>query len=105
LKTILDLESTPGLTVLLKPVDGTGNRSDGPREQAMQTTTLAIDGMHCEGCVQIVQHLLEHTPGVKGATVSLDAKQARIAFDASQVSAETLAEAINRAGYKAVPTA
>ena len=44
-------------------------------------------------------------PGVKGATVSLDAKQARIAFDASQVSAETLAEAINRAGYKAVPTA
>lgn len=71
----------------------------------MQTTTLTIDGMHCDGCVQIVQHVLEQTPGVKGATVSLDAQQARIAFDASQVSAQTLAEAINKAGYKAKPTA
>ena len=71
----------------------------------MQTTTLAIDGMHCDGCVQIVQHVLEQTLSVKGVTVSLEAKQARIAHDANQVSAETLAEAINKAGYKAMPTA
>lgn len=71
----------------------------------MQTTTLTIDGMHCDGCVQIVQSLLEQTPGVKGATVSLDAKQARIAHDTGQVSAKALAEAVNNAGYKAAPVA
>jgi len=71
----------------------------------MQTTTLTLDGMHCQGCVQIVQNVLEQQAGVKGATVSLDPQQARIAFDANQVSAETLAQAINNAGYKAEPTA
>lgn len=71
----------------------------------MQTTTLTIDGMHCGGCVQIVQNLLEQTPGVKGATVSLDAKQARIAHDTGQVSAENLIAAVNNAGYTAAPVA
>jgi copper chaperone CopZ len=70
----------------------------------MKTTVLTIDGMHCDGCVQIVQHLLEQQVGVKGCSVSLDLKQARIAHDADQVSAETLAEAVRAASYKATPT-
>ncbi|MDA3920127.1 MAG: heavy metal-associated domain-containing protein [Salinisphaera sp.] len=37
----------------------------------MQTTTLEIDGMHCAGCVQIVQHVLEQQAGAKGCSVSL----------------------------------
>lgn len=71
----------------------------------MQTTKLTIDGMHCDGCAQIVQHTLEQTAGVKAATVSLEAKQARVAHDVNQVSAEALAEAVNNAGYKAAPAA
>lgn len=69
----------------------------------MQTTTLTIDGMHCGGCVQIVQHVLEQQAGVKGVTVSLDSKQARIAHAADQVSAEALAESVRDAGYNAAP--
>ncbi|GAB3684387.1 heavy-metal-associated domain-containing protein [Salinisphaera aquimarina] len=67
----------------------------------MQTTTLEIDGMHCQGCVQIVQHLLEQQAGVKGCSVSLDPQQARVAHDADQVSAQTLAKAVQDAGYAA----
>ncbi|EAZ97518.1 heavy-metal-associated domain-containing protein [Marinobacter sp. ELB17] len=48
----------------------------------MKTTVLTIDGMHCDGCVQIVQHLLEQQVGVKGCSVSVDSKQLRIAHDA-----------------------
>lgn len=70
----------------------------------MKTTVLTIEGMHCDGCVQTVQHLLEQQAGVKGCSVSLDLKQARIAHDADQVSAETLAETVQAAGYKASPT-
>ena len=40
----------------------------------MQTTTLSIDGMHCQGCVQIVQNVIEQQAGVKGVSVSLDAR-------------------------------
>ncbi|WP_148862206.1 heavy-metal-associated domain-containing protein [Marinobacter fonticola] len=70
----------------------------------MKTTTLSIKGMHCDGCVQIVQHMLEQQAGVKGCSVSLDAKQARVAHDADRVSAETLAESVRTAGYEALPT-
>jgi copper chaperone CopZ len=67
----------------------------------MQTTTLEIDGMHCQGCVQIVQHLLEQQAGVKGCSVSLDPQQARIAHDADRVSAQALAKVVRDAGYAA----
>ncbi|MES1927203.1 heavy-metal-associated domain-containing protein [Salinisphaera sp. T31B1] len=67
----------------------------------MQTATLTIDGMHCQGCVQIVQHVIEQQAGVKGCSVSLDPQQARVAHDADQVSAQTLAKAVQEAGYKA----
>ena len=67
----------------------------------MQTTTLTIDGMHCQGCVQIVQHVIKQQAGVKGCSVSLDPQQARVAHDADQVSAQTLAKAVQEAGYKA----
>ena len=67
----------------------------------MQTTLLSIDGMHCQGCVQIVQNVIEQQAGVKGVSVSLDARQARIAHDGNQVSPETLAKAVQDAGYTA----
>lgn len=67
----------------------------------MQTTTLTIDGMYCQGCVQIVENVIEQQAGVKGVSVSLDAKQARIAHDADKVSPETLAKAVQDAGYTA----
>lgn len=102
LKKVLDLESTPARRVRPKQSHKVGARPGRLQEHTMQTTTLDIDGMHCNGCVQIVQHLLEQTPGVKGATVSLDSKQARIAHEAHQVSADALVEVVRRAGYTAV---
>ncbi|KEZ76018.1 heavy-metal-associated domain-containing protein [Salinisphaera hydrothermalis] len=69
----------------------------------MQTTTLTVDGMHCQGCVQIVQNVIEQQTGVKGCSVSLADKQARIAHDAETVSSEALAQAVQDAGYAAAP--
>lgn len=103
LKKVLDLESTPARRVRRKQSHKAGARPGRLQEHTLQTTTLDIDGMHCNGCVQIVQHLLEQTPGVKGAKVSLDSKQARIAHEADQVSADSLVEVVRRAGYTAVP--
>ncbi|WP_111748567.1 heavy-metal-associated domain-containing protein [Salinisphaera orenii] len=71
----------------------------------MQTTTLTVDGMHCNGCVQVVQHVLEQHAGVKGVTVTLASKQARIAHAADQVSTEALAASVREAGYTVEPTA
>lgn len=46
---------------------------DGPAALFHQHTLLTIDGMHCDGCVQTVQHLLEQQAGVKGCSVSMQA--------------------------------
>lgn len=69
----------------------------------MQTIILAIEGMHCEGCVQIVQQRLEEDPGIKGTTISLAPKQARVAYDPTQTSAEAIVGAVSDAGYTATP--
>lgn len=67
----------------------------------MDKTILNIQGMHCDGCIQVVQHILEQTPGVHGCTVSLDEQRASIAHEPYVVSAGALAEALTAAGYTA----
>lgn len=67
----------------------------------MQTVRLSIGGMHCEGCAEIVRHVLEQQPGVKGCTVSHESGVAKVAVDTSQISGERLAEAVQGAGYSA----
>lgn len=67
----------------------------------MKTYVIAVDGMHCEGCVSTVKALLEIEAGVKAASVSLKDKTARVLADPAQTDPERLASAISRAGYKA----
>lgn len=57
--------------------------------------------MHCDGCAEIVRHVLEQQPGVKGCSVSHESGEARVAVDTSQISGERLAEAVQGAGYSA----
>lgn len=69
----------------------------------MKKLTLGIEGMHCGGCVEVVQHVIEQLDGIKGCTVSLDERQARIAYDPDQISPNQIVESVNGAGYKATP--
>lgn len=65
----------------------------------MKTVRLRIDRMHCNGCTEIVRHLLTQEEGVLGCTVSLEEQMARVAIDPDRTGAERLAEALGRAGY------
>ncbi|MDI5985916.1 cation transporter [Halomonas sp. M4R5S39] len=71
------------------------------QERGMQTVKLTIKGMHCDGCAEIVRHVLEQQPGVKGCSVSHANGEARVAVDTTQTPAERLAEAVRGAGYSA----
>ena len=59
---------------------------------------LAVDGMTCASCVGRVERALQKVPGVSTASVNLATERATVA---GQASAETLVEAIGRAGYDA----
>jgi Cu+-exporting ATPase len=63
--------------------------------------TLRVEGMTCASCVRRVERALERVPGVAEAQVNLATERATVTFDPAQVTADTLVEQIDRAGYRA----
>ena len=67
----------------------------------MNTTTIKIEGMHCDGCAQRVRRVLEREPGVRRADVSFTDGEARVQYDGHTITADGLRELVERAGYTA----
>lgn len=68
----------------------------------MNSVTLKVKGMHCEGCAKTIEALLGVEPGVQRATVSFKLHEAQVKFDPNATDDARLAAAIERAGYKVV---
>jgi len=68
----------------------------------MNTATFKVEGMHCNGCAQIVRSLLEKKTGVRAAHVSFTDGATRILHDPESITEDQLAEAIEKAGYHVV---
>ena len=60
-------------------------------------TTLAIEGMTCNGCVRHVDAALKKVPGVSAVQVSLADHQAKVVHEGP---VEALAAAVESAGYR-----
>ena len=67
----------------------------------MESSVIKVGGMSCQGCVKNITGVLTALPGVTAAEVSLDAAEARVAFDPQIVSREALVGAIQDAGFDA----
>ncbi len=67
----------------------------------MDTAKLEVEGMHCEGCAQIIQSLLERKTGVHTVKVSFSDGEARILYDNQSVEESQLIMVIEKAGYRA----
>ncbi len=65
----------------------------------MNDTTIAIEGMHCDGCAQRVQRVLEQERGVREVQVSYADGAARVMFDERATAVQRLREVVERAGY------
>ncbi len=65
----------------------------------MEETTLKIDGMTCDNCVQHVHSSLMGVAGVLDARVSLEDKQARVQYDENRVKLSALHRAVEKVGY------
>jgi len=64
---------------------------------------LPVIGMTCANCAAAVERALKKkTPGVTGATVNLATESAWIKFDPQLTNLETMAAAVERAGYRLV---
>ncbi len=68
--------------------------------QAVQTITLRIDGMGCDGCVRSVRDALVAVAGVRRAEVDLGGAAASVEALAG-VDPASLVAAVDEAGYEA----
>lgn len=66
----------------------------------MNTVTFKVEGMHCGGCAQIIQALLERSAGVQKAAASFDDGEARVLYDSRAVTEEQLVAVIEKAGFR-----
>ncbi|XP_054978390.1 copper-transporting ATPase 1 isoform X2 [Sorex araneus] len=66
-----------------------------------QETTINIDGMTCNSCVQSIESVISKKAGVKSICVSLANSNGTIEYDPLLTSPETLREAIEDMGFDA----
>ncbi len=65
----------------------------------MQTETLKVTGMTCEGCTSKVAHALKAATGVHDVVVSLSNGEAAVCYDEHLISPDQLKSAVKEAGY------
>ncbi len=75
----------------------TGSSSTSGDRRAL----LALGGMHCSSCANLISRGLRKVKGVKEANVNFAAEKARIVFDPRQTDEAALIEAVKKAGYRA----
>lgn len=68
----------------------------------METVTLNVKGMTCNGCVNSVKRVLSGVPGIENAEVSLEKAQATIRYDAAKADIAQFRSAIQGAGFEVV---
>ena len=64
-----------------------------------KTVRLAIEGMHCDGCVRRVTNALSSIEGARVESVKVGS--ATVEIDPEHVSPERVANAVDRIGFSA----
>jgi Cu+-exporting ATPase len=81
--------------------EGSGGTAVLPERSESSKLNIPVSGMTCAACQARVQRVLEKTPGVEEAAVSLMTNTATVRFDPGVVDANALVERIRGTGYGA----
>ena len=74
-----------------------------PQASARWESSVLIEGMHCAACALTVEDALRQVPGVLSASVSAASRRARVVWAADVVQPSRWMQAVQQAGYRAVP--
>ena len=69
---------------------------------ANKISVIGIFGMHCSTCANTIEKKLKKEPGIISARVNYATEKAVVSFDPLKTSENAVADAIGRAGYKAI---
>ena len=78
--------------------------SQADRHDPLQwESSVVIEGMHCAACSLTVEDALRRVPGVVNAQVSAASQRARVVWSSAVVQPSRWMQAVQQAGYRAVP--
>lgn len=83
------------------PDSGALSLFTGLEGKSMKELVLNISGMSCGHCLNTVNKTLTGMPGVEARSVKLG--QADVSFDESRTTVDAICQALNEAGYPALP--
>lgn len=86
-----------------KPFGGADAKLDNPLDVRLWDSQVALEGMYCATCALTIEDALRQVPGVQQVEVSAAAQRARVVWSADQVRPSQWMQAIEKAGYRAVP--
>lgn len=66
----------------------------------MKEIKLKIEGMHCAGCSNRLEKILNNVDGIESAKVSLEEKSADIKYNEEEVELNKILQEIEDAGFK-----
>ena len=66
----------------------------------MKEIKFKIEGMHCAGCSNRLEKILNNVDGVESAKVNLEEKSADIKYNEEEVELNTILQEIEDAGFK-----
>ncbi|HEY9602754.1 MAG TPA: heavy metal translocating P-type ATPase [Allocoleopsis sp.] len=69
----------------------------------MENTTLKLRGMSCASCAGNIEEAIRSVPGVEACNVNFGAEQASVTYNPSQTNVAAIQDAVDAAGYSAVP--
>lgn len=81
---------------------GTFSRPNAQLQGGWESNVM-IEGMHCAACALTIEDALLRVPGVLKAEVSAGSHRARVVWSADQVLPSGWLDAVQSAGYRAVP--
>ena len=85
-----------------RPRDASGTTPADPAACTWDSQVV-LEGMHCAACALTIEDALRSVPGVQQADVSAATRRARVVWDPAQVRPSQWIEAVQKAGYRAMP--
>lgn len=84
------------------PANAAEGGQGGPESTAWDSQVV-LEGMHCAACALTIEDALRAVPGVLQADVSAATRRARVVWQPGQVRPSQWMQAVQNAGYRAMP--
>lgn len=82
---------------------GTSGQEGSAGGSGGREAVLAVEGMHCQSCVALIEETLVEDLGVAAARVDLESGRATVRYDPAVHDVDDLCAAVAAAGYRAEP--